>query len=237
MGAASLLSDFGGIARPTLAHNLFPMSSSVDSIISTHRLVPVIEIQDAGQAEPLGQALVQGGLPVAEVTFRSKAAPEAIRRMAQNPAICVGAGTIINVEQAELAISSGAKYLVSPGTFPKVIAYAKAKGIPIFPGIATPTDIGTALECGVDVLKFFPAEAYGGLNTLKSLSGPFPQVRFVPTGGISEKNLASYLAHPKVLACGGSWMVEKSLLADGKWDEVRARVAAAVALVKSCKVG
>jgi 2-dehydro-3-deoxyphosphogluconate aldolase/(4S)-4-hydroxy-2-oxoglutarate aldolase len=156
--------------------------------------------------------------------------------MAANPALCVGAGTIISVEQAEVAINSGASYLVSPGCFPKVIAYAKSRNIPIFPGIATPTDIGNALECGVDVLKFFPAEAYGGLNTLKSLSGPFPQVRFVPTGGISEKNLASYLAHPKVLACGGSWMVEKTLLAEGKWSEVRARVAAAVALVASCRV-
>jgi len=210
------------------------MSNSVDAMIAAARLLPVIEIQDVAQAEPLAAALIEGGLPVAEVTFRSKAAPEAVRRMAQNPALCVGAGTIINVEQAEIAISSGAKYLVSPGCFPKVIAYAKSKGIPIFPGIATPTDIGTALECGIEVVKFFPAEAYGGLNTLKSLSGPFPQVKFVPTGGISEKNLASYLAHPKVLACGGSWMVEKSLLAEGKWDEVRSRVAAAVALVKSC---
>ena len=211
------------------------MSSTVDSFIKSHRLLPVIEIQDANQAEPLGKALVDGGLPIAEITFRSKAAPEAIRRMAQNPAICVGAGTIINVEQAELAIASGARYLVSPGTFPKVIAYAKSRGIPIFPGIATPTDIGIAIDCGIEVVKFFPAEAYGGLNTLKSLAGPFPQVKFVPTGGISERNLASYLAHPKVLACGGSWMVEKSLLNEGKWDEVRARVAAAVILVKSCQ--
>lgn len=209
-----------------------PMSSTVASIISTHRLLPVIEIQDVAQADPLTEALIQGGLPVAEVTFRSKAAPDAIKRMSANPAICVGAGTIINVDQAKLAIDSGAKYLVSPGTYPKVIAFAKEKGIPIFPGVATPTDIGTALELGVEVLKFFPAEAYGGLNTLKALSGPFPQVRFVPTGGISEKNLGTYLAHPKVLACGGSWMVEKKLLAEGKWDEVRSRVAAAAELVK-----
>lgn len=208
------------------------MSSTVASIISSHRLLPVIEIQDAAQAEPLSEALITGGLPVAEVTFRSKAAPEAIKRMSKNPAICVGAGTIINVEQAKLAIDSGAKYIVSPGTYPKVIAFAKEQGIPIFPGIATPTDIGTALELGIEILKFFPAEAYGGLNTLKALSGPFPQVRFVPTGGISEKNLANYLAHPKVLACGGSWMVEKKLLVEGKWDEVRTRVAAAVELVK-----
>jgi 2-dehydro-3-deoxyphosphogluconate aldolase/(4S)-4-hydroxy-2-oxoglutarate aldolase len=212
------------------------MSNSVDTVIKSHRLLPVIEIQDAAkQAVALGRALISGGLPVAEVTFRSKAAPEAIRLMSELPELCVGAGTIINVEQAQLAISCGAKFLVSPGCFPKVIAFAKDKGIPIFPGVATPTDIGTALEAGLEVLKFFPAEAYGGLNTLKALCGPFPQVRFVPTGGISEKNLAAYLAHPKVLACGGSWMVEKSLLAAGKWDEVRVRVAAAVALVKSCQ--
>ena len=210
------------------------MSNSVDAVIKANRLLPVIEIQDVAQAEPLAAALIEGGLPVAEVTFRSKAAPEAVRLMAKHAGLCVGAGTIINVEQAELAISCGAQYLVSPGCFPKVIAYAKSKGIPIFPGVATPTDIGTAIDCGIEVVKFFPAEAYGGLNTLKSLAGPVPQVKFVPTGGISEKNLASYLAHPKVLACGGSWMVEKSLLTAGKWDEVRTRVAAAVALVKSC---
>jgi 2-dehydro-3-deoxyphosphogluconate aldolase/(4S)-4-hydroxy-2-oxoglutarate aldolase len=210
------------------------MSNPVDSIIKTNRLIPVIEIQDPAQAVPLADALIAGGLPVAEVTFRSKAAPEAIKRMSQVAGLCVGAGTILTVEQAQLAIDSGAQYLVSPGCFPKVIAFAKSKGIPIFPGVATPTDVGIALELGVDVLKFFPAEAYGGLNTLKALSGPFPQVRFVPTGGINEKNLASYLAHPKVLACGGSWMVEKKLLNEGKWDEVRLRVAAAVALVKTC---
>lgn len=214
--------------------NLSTPMSSVNEFIAAHRLLPVIEIQDVAQAAPLAEALIAGGLPVAEVTFRSKAAPDAIRKMAENQALCVGAGTIINVEQAELAISCGAKYLVSPGCFPKVIEYSLSKGIPIFPGVATPTDIGNAIACGIEVVKFFPAEAYGGLNTLKSLAGPFPQVKFVPTGGISEKNLGSYLAHPKVLACGGSWMVEKSLLQGGKWDEVRERVAAAVTLVKSC---
>ena len=208
------------------------MSLAVQETIQTHRLLPVIEIQDIAQAEPLAKALIDGGLPLAEVTFRSKAAPDAIRRMAGFADLCVGAGTIINVEQARLAIECGARYLVSPGTFPEVIAFARSKQIPIFPGIATPTDIGNALAAGVDVLKFFPAEAYGGLATLKALSGPYPQVKFVPTGGINEQNLASYLAHPKVLACGGSWMVEKSLLAAGNWSEVRTRVAAAVQRVR-----
>jgi 2-dehydro-3-deoxyphosphogluconate aldolase / (4S)-4-hydroxy-2-oxoglutarate aldolase len=210
------------------------MSNSADSIIANHRLLPVVEIQDVSQALPLGEALLAGGLPLAEVTFRSKAAPEAIRKMATLAGLCVGAGTILNIEQAQLAIDCGAQYLVSPGCFPKVIAFAKSKGIPIYPGVATPTDIGNAIEAGAEVVKFFPAETYGGLNALKALSGPFPQVRFVPTGGINEKNLPSYLAHPKVLACGGSWMVEKSLLLAGNWAEVQARVAAAVALVKQC---
>ncbi len=208
------------------------MPLPVQDTIQRHRLLPVIEIQDIAQAEPLAKALVDGGLPLAEVTFRSKAAPEAIRIMAAFDALCVGAGTILNVDQARLAIECGARYLVSPGTYPEVIAFARSRQIPIFPGIATPTDIGMALAAGVDVLKFFPAEAYGGLATLKALSGPFPQVKFIPTGGINEQNLASYLAHPKVLACGGSWMVEKSLLAAGNWAEVRARVAGAVQRVK-----
>ena len=208
------------------------MPHPVQDTIQRHRLLPVIEIQDIAQAEPLAKALVDGGLPLAEVTFRSKAAPEAIRIMAAFDALCVGAGTILNVDQARLAIECGARYLVSPGTYPEVIAFARSRQIPIFPGIATPTDIGMALAAGVDVLKFFPAEAYGGLATLKALSGPFPQVKFIPTGGINEQNLASYLAHPKVLACGGSWMVEKSLLAAGNWAEVRARVAGAVQRVK-----
>jgi 2-dehydro-3-deoxyphosphogluconate aldolase/(4S)-4-hydroxy-2-oxoglutarate aldolase len=201
-----------------------------EEILQSRRLVPVIEITDVAQALPLAEALVQGGLPVAEVTFRSAAAPESIKRMCTVPGLCVGAGTIINVDQARRALDCGAQYFVSPGLFPKVVAFALENKIPIYPGVATPTDIGTALDLGVNVLKFFPAEALGGLKTLKAFSAPFPQVKFVPTGGINEANLASYLAHPKVVACGGSWMVEKSLLAAGRFDEVARLVAAAVAL-------
>jgi len=213
------------------------MHASPDEILKSHRLVPVIEIGEVNQAAPLAHALMQGGLPVAEVTFRSAAAPESIRRMREVAGLCVGAGTIINVEQAKQALDCGAQYFVSPGLYPKVVAFALEKKIPIYPGVATPTDIGLAIDLGVSVLKFFPAEALGGLKTLKAFSAPFPQVKFVPTGGINEANLASYLAHPKVVACGGSWMVEKALVTAGKFDEVAKLVAAAVALARPSSAG
>ncbi|MGH8016837.1 MAG: bifunctional 4-hydroxy-2-oxoglutarate aldolase/2-dehydro-3-deoxy-phosphogluconate aldolase [Opitutaceae bacterium] len=208
------------------------MHASPEEILKSHRLVPVIEIGDVSQAVPLGNALMSGGLPVAEVTFRSAAAPESIKRMREIPGLCVGAGTIINIEQARQALDCGASYFVSPGLFPKVVAFAQEKNIPIYPGVATPTDIGLAIDLGVTVLKFFPAEALGGLKTLKAFSAPFPQVKFVPTGGINETNLAAYLAHPKVVACGGSWMVEKALVTSGRFDEVAKLAAAAVALAR-----
>ncbi len=209
------------------------MSESPALVIQRLRLVPVIELSDVSHAIPLAEALIQGGLPIAEVTFRSAAAPESIKRMCGVPGLCVGAGTIINVEQAKQARDCGAQYFVSPGLFPKVVAFAQEHNIPIYPGVATPTDIGTAIELGVSILKFFPAEALGGLKTLKAFSAPFPQVKFVPTGGINEANLASYLAHPKVVACGGSWMVDKALVSSGKFEEVAKLVAAAVSLANA----
>ncbi len=212
--------------------NEFKTMSSALSLLQTHRLVPVLELEDADAAIPLGEALMTGGLPIAEITFRTEAALESVRRMSGIAGLLVGAGTIINAEQARAAVDAGAQFLVSPGCFPKVIAFAAQAGVPIFPGVATPTEIGIALDHGQSLLKFFPAEALGGPAMLKALAAPFPAVSFIPTGGINPTNLAHYLTLPRVLACGGSWITDKSLLRAGAFDTIRDRTAAAVALVQ-----
>lgn len=207
--------------------------NSILQRIGARRLVPVIVLQDAANAAPLGEALVAGGLPCAEVTLRTAAAAESIRIMAKNSDLLVGAGTVLTVAQVELAVDNGAKFIVSPGFNPKVVGYCVDHDIPITPGTSNPTDIEMALEFGLDVVKFFPAEAFGGVKTLQAISAPYSAVRFIPTGGITESNLQSYLALPKVLACGGSWMVPSKLIGDGQFDEVAALVRSAVALAKS----
>ncbi len=201
--------------------------------IGACRLVPVIALHDAANAAPLGEALIAGGLPCAEVTFRTEAAAESIRIMAKNPDLLVGAGTVLSVEQVEVAVDNGAKFIVSPGFNPKVVGYCVDHDIPITPGTSNPTDIEMALEFGLDVVKFFPAEAFGGLKTLKAISAPYSALRFIPTGGISESNLQSYLAFPKVLACGGSWMVPNALISDGRFEEVAGLVSRAVTLANA----
>lgn len=164
------------------------------------RIIPVVEIQDAAHAQPLAQALLEGGIPCAEITFRTKAALEALRVMAKLDGLLVGAGTVLTIDQAQGALDAGATYLVSPGFNPSVVEYCLKHEIPVIPGVATPTEIALALEYGLEVLKFFPAEAFGGLNTLKALSAPYGQVQFIPTGGIVPHNLAAYLQFPQVLA-------------------------------------
>jgi 2-dehydro-3-deoxyphosphogluconate aldolase/(4S)-4-hydroxy-2-oxoglutarate aldolase len=165
--------------------------------------------------------LFEGGLPVAEVTFRTDAAADSIRKIAaERPNVIVGAGTVLTTEQVAMAHDAGAQFLVTPGFNPKVVAEAVRRGIPIVPGANSPTDVEMGLEAGLDILKFFPAEASGGVTMLKSLVGPYGGVRFVPTGGIGAKNLAQYLALPNVLACGGSWMVDPKLIAQGNFDEI-----------------
>ncbi|MGH8048346.1 MAG: bifunctional 4-hydroxy-2-oxoglutarate aldolase/2-dehydro-3-deoxy-phosphogluconate aldolase [Chthoniobacterales bacterium] len=201
-------------------------------VIGRARLVPVIEIEDADAAQPLGEALMAGGLPIAEVTFRTDAALESLRRMADIVGLVAGAGTILNAEQARAAIDAGARFLVSPGCFPKVLSAAAEAGVPVFPGIATPTDIGLALDHGRTVLKYFPAEALGGTAMLTALAAPFPGVMFIPTGGINVENLSAWLALPQVFACGGSWMAGKALLRARDFDTIRERTAAAVALAR-----
>lgn len=207
--------------------------NSVLQQIGVGRLVPVITLQDSANAASLGESLVAGGLPCAEITFRTEAAAESIRIMAENSDLLVGAGTVLTVPQVKLAVDNGAKFIVSPGFNPKVVGYCVDQDIPITPGTSNPTDIEMALEFGLEVVKFFPAEAFGGLKTLAAISAPYPAVKFIPTGGINELNLQSYLASPKVLACGGSWMVPNNLISDGQFDEVTSLVRRAVALANS----
>lgn len=184
-------------------------------------VIPVVSLDRVEAAIPLAEALLNGGLPCAEITFRTAAAEPAIRAISKAfPEILVGAGTILNEEQIERALAAGAKFIVSPGFAAGVVNFCQDKHIPVFPGICTPTDIQAAIETGVTVLKFFPADAFGGLKTLKALSAPFPNVEFIPTGGISAANLGEYLGFKKVLACGGSWMVKSELINDGKFAEI-----------------
>ena len=192
-------------------------------------LIPVIALENAGFAEGLADALCRAGIPAAEVTFRTASAAETIRRMKlRRPEMLVGAGTVLTVEQAARAIEAGAEFLVSPGLNPKVLEFAIEKKIPMVPGVCTPSEIEQGLSYGLKVLKFFPAEASGGLGMIKAVSAPYSMVRFMPTGGISEKNIAAYLANEKVLCCGGSWIVPKDALSSGDFAAVEALSRAAV---------
>ena len=205
----------------------------INQKIEELKIVPVVVLQNEKDALPLAKALLDGGLPVAEVTFRTDAAEGSIRAISEAyPEMLVGAGTVVSVAQAERAVAAGAKFLVTPGFSEAVTKYAVAHGVPIFPGVCTPTEIMMALEYNLKVVKFFPASNYGGLATIKALAGPFPSIRFMPTGGVNAKNVREYLAEPKIIACGGSWMVKGELISAGKFDEIRALTAEAVALVK-----
>ena len=184
-------------------------------------LVPVIKINDADKTVPLARALVAGGLPAAEVTFRTHAAADAIRRIAREvPEILVGAGTVLTTAQVDEAIEAGARFIVSPGFNPRVVDYCLAHGILMVPGISDASGVEQCLERGLEVVKFFPAEQAGGLPYIKALSGPYADVRFMPTGGISPSNLVSYLSCPAILCCGGTWMVKEELIDEGRFDEV-----------------
>jgi 2-dehydro-3-deoxyphosphogluconate aldolase/(4S)-4-hydroxy-2-oxoglutarate aldolase len=184
------------------------------------RVIPVVEIHDPDLARPLAEALCEGGLPCAEITFRTEAAAESIRRLADLTGFVVGAGTVLNAGQARQAVDNGAAFIVSPGLNPHVVAFCAQRGVPGLPGVCTPSDITAAFEMGLHLLKFFPAEALGGLKVLNAISAPFPMMRFVPTGGIDAGNLPAYLRHPKVAACGGSWMVKSKLIAERRFAEI-----------------
>lgn len=205
--------------------------SGPTEIIADCRLLPVVVLGDPSAAEPLGAALLAGGLSIAEVTFRTPAAEESLRRMAADPSMTVGAGTVVRADQVDLAVAAGARFIVSPGLSAAVVRRANQLAIPVFPGVATPTEIIAALDLGLDTVKLFPAETIGGVAAVKALSAPFPTVRFIPTGGITSALLCDYLALRSVVAVGGSWMVAPALIAAGRWDEITRLTAAAVELV------
>lgn len=204
---------------------------SIFEQISRLRLVPMVAIDNADHAAAFGAALVSGGLPVAEITFRTPAAEAAIRALANRGDVLVGAGTVLSTEQADRAVDAGASFLVTPGTNPRVVEHCLKRSVPIVPGVATPTDIELALSLGLSTLKFFPAESCGGVGTLRALHGPYAHVRFLPTGGITPEKLPSYLALRYVIACGGSWLAPRDALAQGDMNTVRTLVEKAVHLL------
>jgi 2-dehydro-3-deoxyphosphogluconate aldolase/(4S)-4-hydroxy-2-oxoglutarate aldolase len=190
--------------------------------LALNGIVPVVVIDDETKAVPLAEALLEGGLSTMEVTFRTSAARNAIAHATKAyPAMLVGAGTVLTVEQAKAAVDAGAQYIVSPGLNSKVVEYCQCNNIAVTPGVATPTEIEAAMEMGLEVVKFFPAEANGGLDYLKAISAPYGKMKFIPTGGIDESNLLLYLKFPKVLACGGSWMVRADLIASKNFKEIQ----------------
>jgi 2-dehydro-3-deoxyphosphogluconate aldolase/(4S)-4-hydroxy-2-oxoglutarate aldolase len=199
-------------------------------------VVPVVVLNDAKDAAPLAKALCEGGLPCAEVTFRTEAAEESIRIMATEfPEMVIGAGTVLTIDQVDRAVGAGAKFIVSPGFDPEIVDYCISKNIPVLPGCITPSEVTQAVKRGLEVVKFFPAEQFGGVATFKALAAPFTSVRFMPTGGISAKNLADYLGFKKIIACGGSWMVKGDMVAAGEFDKIKEMTAEAVALVKNIR--
>lgn len=211
------------------------MSQKFDAIfqqIEKVRIVPVVAINDAADTVPLCNALIAGHIPCAEITFRTTAAPEAIKAASKVPGMLVAAGTVLSIDQAKKAVDCGASFIVSPGFSPKVVEWCQKNDVLIVPGIATPTDLQMAVDFGLTTVKFFPAENYGGLKTLKALAAPYTMMRFMPTGGISAANIRDYLGFKKIIACGGSWMVKSDLIADKKFAEITRLAQEAVDLIK-----
>ena len=199
-------------------------------------VVPVVVLEDAEQAVPTAKALLAGGINAMEITFRTSAAKASIAKVAAEvPEMIVGAGTVVNVEQLHDALEAGAKFIVSPGSDADVIREAMALNVPVMPGVVTPSEIMMGLKLGVRVFKFFPAESFGGLKTIKALCGPFPQIRFIPTGGINQNNAAEYFKNPKIVAVGGSWMVTKDMVAAGDFAGITEKSAAATALFREIR--
>lgn len=215
-----------------------PSPAGLATTIKGLGIIPVVVIDDPDAALPLAAALVEGGLPCAEITLRTSGALDALGIIAREyPEMLVGAGTVLNRSQAQQAHESGAQFIVSPGFSGPVVEYCQENGIAVFPGASTPTEIMTALDAGITVLKFFPAEAMGGVAILRAVSAVFGQVEFMPTGGISSRNLADYLSVPGVIACGGSWMVSSPWIRDGKFNQIAQAARDARALVTSHRSG
>ena len=199
-------------------------------------IVPVLVLEDAKDAYNLGRALMEGGLPCAEVTFRTEAAEESIRILSRTyHEMLLGAGTVLTIEQVDRAVKAGASFIVSPGTNPEVIEYCVKKNIPIVPGTCTPSNVETCLEYGLELVKFFPAEPCGGLDFIKAIAAPYTGVKFMPTGGINAGNVKEYLKYDRILACGGSWMVKKDLIKAGDFDTIKELTQEAAAIVKEIR--
>ncbi|ANZ13179.1 bifunctional 4-hydroxy-2-oxoglutarate aldolase/2-dehydro-3-deoxy-phosphogluconate aldolase [Vibrio parahaemolyticus] len=206
--------------------------SSIKEQLKALKVIPVIAIDKAEDIIPLGKVLAENGLPAAEITFRSAAAAEAIRLLRETqPDMLIGAGTVLNRDQAIAAKEAGATFIVSPGFNPNTVKACQEIGIDIVPGVNNPSTVEAALEMGLTTLKFFPAEASGGINMVKSLLAPYTDIELMPTGGINPANIKDYLAIPRVLACGGTWMVDKKLIEAGNWEELARLTREAVALV------
>ena len=199
-------------------------------------VVPVVVLEDTKDAVPLAKALVEGGLPCAEVTFRTEAAEESIRLMAEQfPEMLVGAGTVLTTEQVDAAVGAGAKFIVSPGFDPKIVDYCLEKDIPVFPGCITPSEVAQAVKRGLKVVKFFPAEPAGGISMIKAMAAPYSGFRFLPTGGSNSKFLVDNLSCDNILCCGGSWMVKGELVKAGEFDKIRELTAEAKKLADSIR--
>ena len=199
-------------------------------------IIPVVVLNDVKDAEPLAKALIEGGLPCAEVTFRTDAAEESIRIMKEKfPEMLVGAGTVLTTEQVDRAVAAGAEFIVSPGLNPRIVKYCVEKNIPITPGCANASDIEQAIENGLEVVKFFPAEPAGGLKMIKALAAPYVGVKFMPTGGINANNVKDYLAYDRIIACGGSWMVSGDLVKAGDFEKITELTKEAAAIVKEMR--
>ena len=199
-------------------------------------VVPVVVLDDVKDALPLAKALTEGGLPCAEVTFRTEAAEESIKVMAEAyPDMVVGAGTVLTIEQVDAAVKAGAKFIVSPGFDPEIVDYCLKKEIPIFPGCVTPSEVAQAVKRGLKVVKFFPAEPAGGVAMIKAMAAPYHQLRFMPTGGIGTQNLKDYLEFDKIICCGGSWMVKADLIKNGEFEKICKLTKEAKELAKSIR--
>lgn len=201
-----------------------------------YAVVPVVVLDDADDAAPLAEALIKGGLPCAEVTFRTEAAEESIRIMNKKyPDMLVGAGTVLTTEQVDRAVAAGAKFIVSPGFDPEIVDYCMEKNIPVFPGCVSPSEVAQAVKCGLKVVKFFPAEQAGGLAMLKAMAAPYTMLKFMPTGGINTKNLKEYLGFSKILCCGGSWMVKGDMIKNKEFDKITEMTKEAVELAAAAR--
>ena len=209
---------------------------TINEQFKEYGVVPVVVLNDAKDALPLAKALVDGGLACAEVTFRTDAAEESIRLMSEAyPEMLVGAGTVLTIDQVDRAVKAGAKFIVSPGFDPEIVDYCLENNIPVFPGCVTPSEVAQAVKRGLKVVKFFPAEQAGGIAMIKAMAAPYTMVKFMPTGGISTKNLADYLSCDKILCCGGSWMVKGDMIKAGEFDKICTMAKEAVAKVKEIR--